>query len=112
MKLKIILICLVILLCGGLVFTSYEWNKTNKEKKQYFSLIEKQNAIIDSMVNNPAKSVTVKVEMQVADKSKFTINGKNNSGTINVPTEKIYVLQVDFDSISTTIKEKPILNNK
>ena len=107
MKLKIILICLVLLLSGGVGFTSYEWAKTDKEKKQYFSLILEQNAIIDSMANNPAKSVTVQVEMEVADKSKFTINGKNNSGTINVPTEKIYVLQVEFDSVFAVIEENP-----
>jgi len=103
MKFKIILIVISVILLGGNVFFSYEWHKSHKTKKEYFSLIEKQSATIDSLVNHPAKSVRMEVKMDLTDKSKFEINGKNNSGTINVPNERKYILEIEYDSIITSV---------
>lgn len=103
MKTKIIITVIIALLLGGNIFMGYEWNRTYKEKKDYFSVIEKQNSIIDSLVNHPAKSVRMEVKMDLTDKSKFEINGKNNSGTINVPNERKYILEIEYDSIITSV---------
>lgn len=99
MKTKLILIIISIILLGGNIFTGYEWNRTYKEKKDYFEVIVKQNEIIDSLVNTPPR-LNMEVKMNLTDKSKFEINGKNNSGTINVPTTRTYVLEVEYDSVS------------
>lgn len=100
MKKKLIIAIIIAVLTGCNVFTGYEWHKTNREKRAFFSLIENQNSTIDSLVNNPAKCLKIDVKMDLTDKSKFEINGKNNSGTINVPNEKTYILEVQYDSVS------------
>lgn len=41
-------------------------------------------------------------KLHVRDQSKFTIYGKYNKGTINVPNERTYTLEVD--SINMKIK--------
>lgn len=99
MKTKLILIIISVILLGGNIFMGYEWNRTYKEKKDYFEVIVKQNEIIDSLVNTPPR-LNMEVKMNLTDKSKFEINGKNNSGTINVPTHRTYVLEVEYDSVS------------
>lgn len=103
MKLKIILIALCTLLLGTNVFTGYEWFKEDKEKKEYMKVLVKQNEIIDSLVNSPRWSVVLDIDLAVTDKSKFDVNGKNNSGTIFIPQEKKYVLEVEYDSITKII---------
>lgn len=105
MKLKIILIVISILLLVGNIFSGYKCWKTDKTNKEHFSLIEKQSATIDSLVNNPATSIKLDVSMQLTDKSKFEISAKNNQGTITAPSDKSYTLEVKLDSVTAYINK-------
>lgn len=60
--------------------------------------VKEQSAIIDSLLNR--QSVVFDVSLNVQDKTRLTVNGKGNSGTINVPQEKVYVLEIDSTNIS------------
>lgn len=105
MKKKIILIVCFLVLVGGVVFTSVGWNRSHKQNRQFFALIEQQTEIIDSLVNLPRNAINLQVSMDLTDKSKYTINGKGNSGTINAPNDKEYKLTVEIDSVSFLIKK-------
>lgn len=60
--------------------------------------VNNQQMVIDSLLNR--HSITFEVELNVTDKTKLTVNAKGNNGTVNVPTEKIYVLEIDSTNIS------------
>ena len=61
---------------------------------------DEQSRVIDSLL---ARRMTVfDVQMHIQDKSKFSIYGSHNKGTINVPNERTYTLEVD--SINMKIK--------
>lgn len=72
-----------------------------KDRKHIKTLnyhVKEQSAIIDSLLNR--QSVVFDVSLNVQDKTRLTVNGKGNSGTINVPQEKVYVLEIDSTNIS------------
>lgn len=69
---------------------------TKKQNIVYAQRIERQDVIIDSLIAR--KMHVFDVKMTVTDKSKSIVYGKYNKGQINMPTEKIYVL--DFDTLS------------
>ena len=52
-----------------------------------------QTVIIDSLLKR--RMTVFDVQMHVTDKSHFAIYGRYNKGTINVPNERRYVLEVD-----------------
>lgn len=63
--------------------------------------VAEQSAVIDSLL---ARRMTVfDVELHVTDRSRMTVNGRYNKGTINVPSTRTYVL--DIDSVGLNIKE-------
>lgn len=72
--------------------------KDRKHIKTLNYQVKEQSAIIDSLLNR--QSVVFDVCLNVQDKTRLTINGKGNSGTINVPQEKVYVLEIDSTNIS------------
>lgn len=61
---------------------------------------EEQSRVIDSLLNR--RMTVFDVQMHVQDKSRFSIYGKYNKGTINVPNERKYILEVD--SVNIKIK--------
>ena len=52
-----------------------------------------QTVIIDSLLKR--RMTVFDVTLSVTDKSRFAIYGRYNKGTINVPNERRYVLEVD-----------------
>ena len=72
--------------------------KDRKHIKTLKTQILEQSAIIDSLLNR--QSVVFDVSLNVQDKTRLVVNGKGNSGTINVPQEKVYVLEIDSTNIS------------
>lgn len=56
-----------------------------------------QSKVIDSLLNRRIKAVDV--QLYVTDKSKNTIYGKYNKGSIQMPQERKYILEVDSISI-------------
>lgn len=101
--LKIILIGLAVLTITGLsVAVGYQ----HKNIKNLNKTVEFQRETIDSLLAlPPAESVTLEVMLEVTDKSKLTVNGKGNSGTINIPQERHYVVEIDSVSMGIIRKD-------
>lgn len=59
-----------------------------------------QSRVIDSLLNR--RMTVFDVQLHVQDKSKFAIYGSHNKGTINVPNERTYTLEVD--SVNMKVK--------
>ena len=59
---------------------------------------EEQSRVIDSLLNR--RMTVFDVQLHVRDQSKFTIYGKYNKGTINVPNERRYELTIDSTNVS------------
>lgn len=78
--------------------------QTNEELKvrcnEQSTVIERQATTIDSLLNRRDKFIDL--QLHVTDKSKATIYGRYNKGTIIIPQEKIYRLELD----STTLNIK------
>lgn len=99
---KIILIAIVAVTITGLATGVALQYKTIRQNDK---TIEFQRETIDSLLAlPPAESVTLEVELHVTDKSKIDVNGKGNSGTINVPTDRKYFIEIDSTSLGITRK--------
>ena len=94
MKLYIKIIIYVIV-TSLIAILSILYGLTKKQNVVYAKRIERQDIIIDSLIARRMHVFDVK--MTVTDKSKSTVYGKYNKGTITMPTEKIYIL--DFDTL-------------
>lgn len=70
--------------------------ETSRQQKQ----IVHSQKVIDSLLNR--RMTVFDVYLAVQDKSKFTIYGRYNKGTINVPNTRTYILEVD--SVNVKIK--------
>lgn len=70
---------------------------TAKHNKTLIKCNAEQSKIIDSLLNRRMKVVDVK--LYVTDKSKNTVYGRYNKGTISMPQERKYILEVDSISI-------------
>ncbi|MBO4654933.1 MAG: hypothetical protein J5644_05255 [Bacteroidales bacterium] len=57
-----------------------------------------QSRVIDSLLNR--RMTVFDVQLHVTDKSHFAIYGRYNKGTINVPNERSYLLEIDSTSIN------------
>lgn len=71
------------------------------EKRRCSELSERvgeQAKVIDSLLNRREKFIDV--QLNVTDKSKSTIYGKYNKGTITMPQEKTYHLEIDSSNVS------------
>lgn len=71
------------------------------QSKQIRSLkaqVDEQHMVIDSLLKR--RMTVIDCSLHVTDKSKFAIYGRYNKGTINVPNDRTYTLQIDSTSIS------------
>lgn len=66
---------------------------TQKQAKVQLDRIEQQDKIIDSLLAR--RMHIVDIHMQVTDRSKNNIYGRYNKGTITIPTQKTYTLDID-----------------
>lgn len=100
---KIILIAIVAVTITGLATGVALQHKTIRQNDK---TIEFQRETIDSLLAlPPAESITLEVSLEVTDKSKLTVNGKGNSGTINIPQERHYVVEIDSTSLGIIRKD-------
>lgn len=100
---KIILIAIVAVIITGLATGVALQHKTIKQNNK---TIDFQRETIDSLLAlPPAESITLEVMLEVTDKSKLTVNGKGNSGTINIPQERHYVVEIDSVSMGIIRKD-------
>lgn len=96
----IIVLIINIIGIGGCVWCNI--STTNHLKK---ALLEQREDIQEVMSKLPP-SVVLSPTLNIQDKSSFKILGKGNSGTINAPTERIYILKVEMDSSNITVQAK------
>ena len=71
------------------------------QKKHVTSLtnqVKEQSAIIDSLLKR--KMTIFDVQLHVTDKSRNVIHGRYNKGTINMPQERTYKLEIDSTNIT------------
>lgn len=71
-----------------------------KHIKSLSNHVREQGVVIDSLLSR--RMTVMDVELYVTDKSKNTIYGRYNKGTISMPQEKTYKLEVD--SVAIAIK--------
>lgn len=71
---------------------------TQNRTKDLSAQVKNQNKIIDSLLHR--RMEVYDVTLHVTDQSKSTIYGKYNKGSIIVPQEKKYILELDSVSIS------------
>ena len=60
--------------------------------------VEEQAAIIDSLLKR--RMTVFDVKLIVTDKSVNKINGSHNKGTISMPQERVYKLEIDSTKIT------------
>ena len=111
---KILIICIAIL-AAAVSATSIGWHGANRISRNRLETIEElkasvefQRRTIDSLLSLPPAEInelTVELHMDVTDRSRLTVNGKGNSGTITVPTERKYTVEVDSAIFNVTRKE-------
>lgn len=70
---------------------------TGKHNKSLRIQVEDQGRIIDSLLNR--RMQVFDVQLYVTDKSKNIIYGRYNKGTISMPQERIYRLEIDSNSM-------------
>lgn len=58
---------------------------------------------IEQSLSEIPPALQIGVDLHVTDKSKIDVNGKNNSGTINVPTDRVYMLEFSMDSTKINV---------
>lgn len=96
-------IVIVAVLALAMIGEAIGWNVCQNRSKERQQTIDFQRAMIDSLVSRPPTEdqyITLDLNMAVTDKSKVDVNGKGNSGTINVPTERHYVVEIDSTSLN------------
>jgi hypothetical protein len=62
--------------------------------------VKEQSAIIDSLLSR--RMTVFDVKLNVTDKSRNVVHGRYNKGTINMPQERTYKLEID--SVSVNVK--------
>jgi hypothetical protein len=91
MKIRIIrIIAEVVLVVSLAAFIALYSNSQNRVKEQ--------TGIIDSLLNR--RMTVFDVQLNVTDKSTNKINGSHNKGTITMPQEKVYRLEIDSVNVS------------
>lgn len=60
--------------------------------------VDEQHIIIDSLLKR--RMTVIDCQLHVTDKSRFAIYGRYNKGTINVPNDRTYTLQIDSTNIT------------
>lgn len=98
MKTKI-WIMIVAALSIGLIIAGIVAGMQHRHMKDLRVQVQEQSCIIDSLLKR--RMTVVDVKLNVTDKSRFAIYGRYNRGTISVPNERTYTLEIDSFSLKT-----------
>lgn len=101
-------IIIVVVLAISIIGEAIGWNISQNHSRERQSTIEFQRVMIDSLLALPpaeSQYITLELNMAVTDKSKVDVNGKGNSGTINIPSERHYLVELDSTSLNVIRKE-------
>lgn len=86
-------ILIAAVLASAVCVMSVLYAESHKHVKTLKAQVTEQSTIIDSLL---ARRMTVfDVQLHVTDKSHNTIYGRYNKGTIYMPQERKYILEVD-----------------
>lgn len=69
-----------------------------KQIRSLEAQVNEQHMVIDSLLKR--RMTVIDCKLQVTDKSRFTIYGRHNKGTINVPNDRTYTLEIDSTNIT------------
>ena len=98
MKKKVFKIVKDVVFVAVIVILSVAVSGLIKHNATLKSQVKSQSEIIDSLLNR--KEIVVNVSLNVTDKSTHKIQGKKNSGTINMPQENTYTIKLDSGTIN------------
>jgi hypothetical protein len=92
-------IVIAALMCTGIAVMSVLYAESHKHVKTLKAQVKEQSAIIDSLLKR--RMTLLDVELYVTDKSRNIVYGRNNKGTITMPQERKYILEVDSISVKS-----------
>lgn len=90
-------IMIVALLSCAVAVMSTLYAESRRHVKTLKAQVAEQSAVIDSLLKRRMEYIDV--ELFVTDKSKNVIYGRYNKGTITMPQERKYILEVDSTSV-------------
>jgi hypothetical protein len=91
-------IAIFVVLAASLITLTGLYCESCKHVKSLKFQVQQQAQVIDSLL---ARRMTIfDVKLQVTDKSKNIMYGRNNSGTMNMPQERTYTLSIDSININ------------
>jgi hypothetical protein len=91
-----IMICAA--LAAAVITLSAMLGLSRQHVKTLQAQVREQSAIIDSLLMR--RMTVFDVQLNVTDKSRNVIHGRYNKGTINMPQERTYTLEIDSMNIS------------
>lgn len=90
-------IMIVALLSCAVAVMSTLYAESRKHVKTLKAQVAEQSTVIDSLLKRRMEYIDV--ELFVTDKSRNVIYGRYNKGTITMPQERKYILEVDSTSV-------------
>lgn len=73
------------------------YSESHKHVKTLKAQVQEQSAVIDSLLKR--RMTLMDVDLYVTDKSRNVIYGRYNKGTITMPQERKYILEIDSTKI-------------
>lgn len=96
MKTKITIIIMAVL-AAAVVTMSVLYAGSRSHIKTLKLQTAEQSEVIDSLLARRMKFIDV--QLHVTDKSKNIVYGRHNTGTIQMPQERKYILKIDSTSV-------------
>ena len=95
---KFIPYIIIAIMATAITLQQVHISSLKKHRKEQSEVIKMQNDVINDLVNR--KTYAFDVKLSVTDKSRNNIYGRYNKGTIEMPSVKKYVLEIDSTSIN------------
>ena len=92
-------ILIAAVLASAVCVMSVLYAESHKHVKTLKAQVTEQSAIIDSLLKR--RMTLMDVDLYVTDKSVNKIYGRYNKGTITMPQERKYILEVDSISVKS-----------
>lgn len=90
-------ILIATILASAVCVMSVLYSESHKHVKTLKSQVQEQSAVIDSLLKR--RMTLMDVDLYVTDKSRNVIYGRYNKGTITMPQERKYILEIDSTKI-------------
>ena len=90
-------ILILAVLASAVCVMSVLYAESNRHVRTLKAQVQEQSAVIDSLLKR--RMTLMDVDLYVTDKSRNVIYGRYNKGTITMPQERKYILEVDSISV-------------